>query len=207
MALIICLSVLLIISILLFSFCPLIKKAILKKRFLNIYGKKVYDLAYKKDYYLINNIKIKADDDKFLHIDHLLFGNKYLYVIKDYYFDGGISLNNKDASWILYYGNSKKPKQKYIKNPMIENETRINKFCQLTGLDKSLFISIILINNDCVIVSKNSDSEDNFITSVKDLKNLVCNIENRNVSPLNETNLKYAVKDINRLNLNQKKQK
>ncbi|HBF68566.1 MAG TPA: hypothetical protein DDW20_04515 [Firmicutes bacterium] len=205
MALIICLSVLLIISILLFSFCPLIKKAIYKKRFLFIYGKKVYKLAYKKDYYLINNIKIKADDDQFLHIDHLLFGDKYVYLIKDYYFDGGLSLNNKDASWIFYYGNSKKPKQKYVKNPMNDNDKRINKFCQLTGLDKSLFISIILINNDCVIVSQNNDSDNNFVTKIKDLENLVSNIENRDVALLNEINLKYAVKDINKLNLNRKK--
>lgn len=204
---IICLSILLICSILLFSLCPLIKKKNLKKNFFKIYGKKIYKLAYKDDYYLLNNVKLKANDDTYLYIDHILFGNKYFYIIKDYYFNGGLSIKDIDPSWVFYYGNFKKPKQKYIDNLMNENKKRIDRFCQLTGLESSLFISIVLINDDCTIVDYVNNNDNNFVSSSKQLKQLIKNIENRNVAPLNPVNLNYAVRDINKLNVNKKHEK
>lgn len=205
--LLILLGILFVFSIFFFSLYPVIKKKNYKKNYVKIYGKKVYQIANKEDYYLLNNVKIKTRDDKCLNIDHILFGNKYFYLIKDYYLEGGLSYKNIDKSWIQYYGSNKKPKQRYIDNLMTINENVIEKFSQITGLDKNLFISIILINNDCEIVSSFNDSDSSYLIQKKNSHHLITNIEKRDVSILNPRNLQFAVRDINKLNLNKKKNK
>src|SRR5690554_5142026 len=40
------------------------------------------------DYYLINKLEIQLVSNESLFIDHMLFGNKYIYVINDYLFKG-----------------------------------------------------------------------------------------------------------------------
>ena len=92
----------------------------LEKRYINIYGRKIYHIALDNDYYLINNVKLASHDDKIASINHLLFGDKYIYLISDYYYRGEVSAKESDLSWI-YRPLSKKEHARYIDNPILKN--------------------------------------------------------------------------------------
>ena len=205
-ALFISLAVLLVLVILFIIFYPKIHRAKLKKDFVSIYGKQIYRYALHNDLYLINQLELKSHDDQTLKIDHLLFGNKYIYIIKDYFLPGTIEAKENDASFI-YTTLGKNPKKYYIDNLLIKNGDLTRKVATNLGLHAHLFIPIALLNNDCDLGDFNPTIQNNYITHLKDITKLIDSLESRNVAPLNDEQLKYAVKDVNRLNERRKTNK
>ena len=57
-------------------------------------------MAIDKDYYVINDVVLEIDT-KFIHFNHILFGDKYIYCICDSYFDGPISGKFTDNQWFI----------------------------------------------------------------------------------------------------------
>ena len=76
---------------------------------------------------------------------------------------------------------------------------------EITNLDSSLLISILLVNNNCQINEDFVLSKDNsFLIPIGKLNKLIHNLEKRNVGNINQVELKNAVNDIAHLNLNRK---
>ena len=125
-ALFIVLAILIALSILFIIFFPKLYKKHLRKNFVSVYGKQVYKLALHEDYYLINRLLLKTMDGTTIDIDHFLCGNKYIYVIKDYYFEGALSAKEYDHMW-WYYKKDKKISEivNYICPPVIISPTPI----------------------------------------------------------------------------------
>lgn len=201
----ICLAVLLILSILFVILYPRIHKAHLINNYVAIYGKKIYKLALQQDYYLINRLLLKSEEGISIDIDHLLCGNKYIYVIKDYYFDGGLSANENDRAWIYYHKIGKQKIKEKIDNPLLLNEKRVNLLCKITGLDRSLIISVVLINNDCQFSKFEGKSKNNFLVTRSNFKKFIKSFENKNIADLRDSQLSIAVNDIAKLNQRKKK--
>ncbi|HKL72586.1 MAG TPA: NERD domain-containing protein [Candidatus Onthovivens sp.] len=191
-------SVIIVLIILVFGIAyPFFKKKYMYRNFKNIYYKKVKAICDINDYYLINKLVVTNKKTIICRIDHVIFSNKYIYVIKDRYYNGAISGDKEDAAWIFY--NSKGEKQE-IPNPMNVNTMRIDKLAKITNIDLSFFISIVLINNDAVIKNpKDLNSKSSFITSTKRLKRLISSIEKRDIKNIDPVKLEYAVHDIYKL--------
>ena len=75
------------------------------------------------------------------------------------------------------------------------------------GLGRSLFIPISIIDNDADFGDFHPTIKDNFIVHISNFNKLIDSLESRNVAPLNDEQLKYAVKDVNRLNERRKANK
>lgn len=69
------------------------------------------------DYYLINKLEIQLVSNESLFIDHMLFGNKYIYVINDYLFKGVLTGNAQDSKWIL---KDKKGQEIMVDSPLLK---------------------------------------------------------------------------------------
>ena len=83
---------------------------------------------------------------------------------------------------------------------MAMNEKRLEKLSLVTNIDKSFFISILVINDNCVVKNANELNKNNsFIVSKKNLRKLIKNIEKRNVKNMDQKQLEFAVQDISRL--------
>lgn len=179
-----------------FALYFLSRSRMMKKDFKYFYYKRLYRLAMDKDYYLINNFIFKIDDSHVGRIDHILFGDKYIYLINDSYFDGDIEGKENDRSLILI---NKVGKKYYVDNPIIDNRNILTKLAIVTGIDKSLLISISLINDNChsgVITS----SKTSYIIQSNKMKYLVKAIESRPIGKINAKELANAVKAIDKLN-------
>lgn len=198
----------LILSAIFFLIYPIIYRYNLKKNFIATYGKSIYKFVYKEDYYLINRLILSHADGTHIHVDHFLAGNKYVYVIKDKYFDGAVMGNYNDQTWIFATKKHKKVRKQKIDNPILLNRVRIHLLEQITHIDESMIISVILINDDAIIDDslKRKNFEGNeFLIKRRELPKLVKTIEGREVADLNSFELKTIVHDIANLNENREK--
>lgn len=191
-------SILLIGLILLAILYPIFRKKYMYRNFRYVYHKKIYSIAEKNDYLLLNNVHLRNKEVSIATIDHILFARKYIYVIKDRFYKGAISGNKSDSVWLLFIKQSGRTE---IHNPMSINKTRIEKLISLTGISKDLFISIILVNDDCVIQNpKDLNSKRSYIVSVNQLPKLIKNLEkNKDIKDINQETLEVAVQEIYRL--------
>lgn len=176
-------------------FIPL-KNRSAKKDFKYHYYKRIYRLAMDKDYYLINNFLFRIDDSHVARIDHILFADKYIYIINDSYYEGDIIGKENDSSFILIDRNNKK---KYDDNPLLNNKKIVNKLSMITGINQSLLIGICLINDSCHC-SVVTTSKSFYIIQSKRFKKLVNAIESRDIEEINKEQLASAVQAINKLN-------
>ena len=193
----ICALIFILLLLLFLIIFPFAKRHYNFKNFQKIYYKEIRKIAEINDYYLINNLVIKNNNQLICRIDHVLFGDKYIYVIKDRYYRGAISGKKEDSTWFFY---SNQKKQFEMDNPMAMNEKRLEKLSLVTNIDKSFFISILVINDNCVVKTANELNKNNsFIVSKKNLRKLIKNIEKRNVKNMDQKQLEFAVQDISRL--------
>ena len=160
------------------------------------YYKRIYRLAMDKDYYLINNFLFRIDDAHVGRIDHILFGDKYIYIINDIYYDGDIDGKEDDPSIILINRNGKK---NYEDNPILNNRKIANKLSLITGINPTLMIGVSLINDNCHCSIQNK-SKSFYIIQSSNFRKLVKAIESRDIGVINKEQLASAVKAINKLN-------
>lgn len=179
---------------------PIIYRCVCEKKYHEIFGKKLYRLAMHKDYYLINTFITKTRNRSKVHVDHLLFGNKYIYVFSDFYVTGDLYGKVDDHSFLL---RSKKRKSEYIDNPLLKAKERAHKLALILNFDDSMFIPIVLVNDACNLVNCYGNKS---LIYCKDLRHIIKQHEDDDVKPLNQEQLMYAVHDISNLNERDKKE-
>lgn len=168
----------------------------MKKNFKLFYYKKIYKIAMDKDYYLINDFLFKIDDSHVGRIDHILFADKYIFVMNDFFYDGNIIGKETDKSIIVVDKNGKKW---YEENPLALNRKLISKLCLTTGINQALIVGICVINSNCEFSIKLS-SKSYYIIQCNKLKALIKAIESREVGDINKDQLASAVKSIDKMN-------
>ena len=171
-----------------------------RKHFQIHFYKQVYKVALNHDYYLINQFVFKVDSSKNATVDHILFGNKYIYVIMSKYYQGDLVGKYLDKSLIFI---SHKGKKCYTDNPFNEVKLLASKLSSSTSIDASFMIGIVLINDDCKVAVQ-SESKQFYIIQRKRLPALIKAIESRPVNNINENQLAKAVQSIAKLNKRKK---
>lgn len=179
-----------------FGYSP-VKRLLYRYHTVRMYYKTVYRVALDNDFYLINRFSnVTADLEEF-HIDHILIGNKYFYCIRDRYYDGAVAAKEENPSWIFF----SKDKGRYVPNPLVTNKLRVQRLSLMSGIDEKMFISIVLINNDCYLTPYEPKSDDSFLSSLKDFPKLIEQLESReDVDPLDPLQLSTAARDFSELN-------
>ena len=174
----------------------LIRAAYYKKHFTAAYYKKIYKMAVLDDYYLINHFTYTVDDSTRTKIDHILFGDKFIYVIICKYFDGDISGKDNDNSLIYQ---SKAGKNYYTANPINEIKNITTNLSMISGIDPDYMIGLVLVNDNCRVAIQ-STSKQFYVIQKKRLDALVHAIESRPLGKMNEKRLYEAVHVIDKLN-------
>ena len=192
---VVCASAVFVLFLIWFIYPP-IKRYLFKHHTVRSYYRKVYKVALERDFFLVNKFANRTADLEEFHIDHILFGNKYFYCIRDRYYDGALAAKEEDESWIFF--NRKRPE--YIKNPMMVNKLRVQRLSLMSGIEEKLFISIVLINDDCLLTPLEGKADDSFLVSLRDFPKLIDQLEAREVDPLDERSVAVAAADFAELN-------
>lgn len=198
------LSILLVIAILFAIIFPKWYKKYRQKNYHKIYGKNIYKIALNEDYYLINDLNLKVSSKQTIKIDHLLFGNKFVYVINDLFLLGEIRAKESDRSWV-YKPLDKKTKSRYLDNQIIEGRQRLKVLSKVLPLNETYLISICVINNDLVINDFKQGIDQSKITKIKNLKSLILEYESRDIGLLDEAALDGAVQYISKKSVKEEK--
>jgi hypothetical protein len=183
---------LMVIGSLVYLFWDNIKHFKEKRFFSKDVASKVYQLAVENDYYLINEVAL-AIDTKVIHFDHILFTNKYIYCIGVKYFPGPISGKYDDSQWFLYNG---KNKVLHIRNPMQLSKVRLDYLKIALKDNQNLFVSVILVNDSCIIDEKIEFAKNNKIMKLKEFKNHVRKQEKSDIPSINPIQLDTLVQNI-----------
>ena len=88
----------------------------------------------------------------------------------------------------------------YIDNLLIKDLDLTQRVANDLGLNPSLFIAIGVIDDDADFGGFHPKCKNNFLAHISKLPKLLDSLEARNVAPLNDDQLKFTVKDVNRLN-------
>jgi hypothetical protein len=182
---------------------PLFYRFLCKKNTIKMYYKKIYRIALDEDYYLINSFANKTADIEEFHIDHILIGDKFIYCIRDRYYDGAIKASENDERWVFY--SRKYKKGTMIVNPLKMNAIRVSKMSLMSGINEKFFVSVVLVNDDCLITNYEVTSDSNFVVSLKNLPAFIASKEALPIEPMDPRSLAIAAKDIAELNLHGKK--
>jgi len=179
----------------------LITRYQLKHNLPSAYFRVINKVALYKDFFLINVLKLKIDSNQYITYDHVLFGNKYIYVISDGYFNGELRGEIHEPKLNFFEGKNRKKKE--IDNPLYTNRYRLEKLALATGIELEMLVNIVVVNDDCDL-TKINNSESTFIINRCDFYRLIDAIESREVRVLNAKELHDIVQDIDRLNQRKK---
>ncbi len=83
--------------LLIFVLMPILK-IVHRRNYKSYYYRKIYNYTLNHDLYLINNFVFKLDSKHNTSIDHILFGEKFIYIIMDKYYEGDLIGNSYDKS-------------------------------------------------------------------------------------------------------------
>lgn len=114
---------------------------------------KLKKFAIDHDFPLLSNVMIQVRENKFIKIEHILFGNKYIYVISSKCYYGYLCANTDDEKWLLY----RKDKLIHLDNPLKNNEKRIRILANLLDDKMENFVNVIYLSRPVVaskIISK-----------------------------------------------------
>lgn len=186
--------VIFIVGILLYR--PVLRK-IEKYKFKDIYGSKVYKVTLYGDYFLINDFLFAYEDNKYARIDHVMCGEKYFYIINDYYFKGSLVGQESDKSLILV--ENKSGRRSYVDNPLYDSQLVIKRLSMITNIDPSLMIGISIVNDDCAI-SVDQTSKQYYLIQSNKFAKLIKAIESRDIPDINQDELQKVIKDLDRMN-------
>lgn len=178
---------------------PLIRRKLFSSRYKRFYYDYVNHVVKYNDFYLINNLAFDVGDAQTLSIDHLIGGDKYIYVIIDYYVDGGIKI---DPLQPISYVYKKDDKKFEIANPLQVVAHSMTKLSSLSCISSEFLVGIVLINDDCNVVSIENGSSPVNIVRLRELSKFIGEYEKRPVKPFVSRQLWQAIQDLHTIKEN-----
>ncbi len=190
LALWIVLFVLVVLAFLFWIIYPIFQTKRMRRHPKQAFYRKVLKIANYRDYYLINEFKVHSDDEYSPSVDHLLLGNKYIYLIYDYYFEGAVDASLEDDYWIYHKMDGSKVK---ISNPIKKSKKISEYFAVANSIDPAYMVTIVLINNDCFISPiKNASQKEKLVTLSK-LEKLIGSYESQDIGNFDEKGMSRLI--------------
>lgn len=127
-----------------------IKDLYIKRRYKFIVYKKLYNYSVESDQLLKNNVHLLLNDDEISKIDHIFIADKYIYVVKDVYYDGMIYGNISDP-YIFHI--NKNNKEIRIQNPLFENNRVVIDLMNKIDPSKkdNTIVNVVVYNSNLIL--------------------------------------------------------
>ena len=125
------------------------------------------------DYLIINDIWLPIEENKYKHVDTIIFGNKYIYITNLVKQVGEIKVSLDDQKWRVIFNHQ----LTLIDNPFVYNKRVISNLLRvIKGIETYDIKSLVILTKTCTHTPDiNTDSE--FIVSEKEAINLIEQIE------------------------------
>jgi|LAHS01.1.fsa_nt_gb hypothetical protein len=158
---------------------------------------RVMKVARNGDYYLLNKLNLSVGEHDYVTIDHLLGGDKFIYVITDCYYEGALTVKPSDPTWVHYKSEDKK---ETVSNPLRENYFAVQRLSMVSGINASFLVGIVLLNDDCFVTSYANSEGDVLLVPLSRLEKVVTAYERKDVEPFVKKELWQIIHDLHDLN-------
>lgn len=155
-------------------------------------------IAKENDFLLVNDLAFFLHDDieaGATIFDHILFGEKYIYVIKDFDKEGGLFGNAKDES-LLINNNGQTFR---VANPIYQQGVNVRLLEDAIGVkhNQNLLVPIVVYNNDlCVGNNLREKSNESCFIPLKELRATIKTAERDNVQPFSHESTEKLIMDL-----------
>jgi len=156
-----------------------------KKRRIN---SKLKKFAIDHDFPLLSDVVIQIREDKYIKIDHIMIGNKYIYVIACKCYYGYLNAKAIDEKWVLY----RRDKLIHIENPLKNNEKRIKILSNLLDNSMEDFVNIIYLSKPVVTSKIQGSPKKEFVLFEDDFEKFIevyekeCDLNEFSIKSINE---------------------
>lgn len=175
---------------------PYIYRYYYSRNFHKIFENRIERFCKKNRFTDLDLLKIKNIDNELLTIDHLIFGNKNIYLIEDFYCNNDVYGKQIDNSLLIR--NDKNKTSFYVENPYRVAEQKISSLTRLLSIDKNLFIPVVIYNPNCNFINS---SKANNMCCYKKIRKIINNFESTNEQPLNHEQVVSVINEIAKLNI------
>lgn len=159
----------------------------------DMFYKKVYKVVRNTDFYLVNNLTFKSGDEVVSVVPHVIGGNKFLYLISEYYCDGCLEARGDDRSWICYFRDGTKSN---VSNPIYANKKLVSDFSLRLGFSKDMIKGIVVVNDDCFITRFDTSVSESLLCTISNLESVINGYESIDVPPFNTKELEQVIRDL-----------
>lgn len=149
-------------------------------------------LVKNNDYYLINSFAFETGSTP-LVIDHLIGGDKYLYVVIDYYIPGTLEVDPRLKYAMVYRKGNEKLE---MLSPYEMVRAAIERLSTLSGIPSEYIVGIALINDDAVVLGNAHPSADLYLSTPHQIGKIIRSYEKRDVKPFVSSQLWQAIQDL-----------
>lgn len=183
-------------TFLLWWLIPPFRRLYLRHDYKKLYYRHIYRMAKDYDYYLVNNISIDIGNGKSLNIDHIIGGDKYLYLVMDFYFEGAVKSQSGDQYAYFYPKSGEKLE---IPNPTAALSHVTERFSLSTSISTNSLIGIALFNNDCYLIDKGEKGDSIRKANLKELPKMIATYEKENIGSFRKQSLWKTIQDLHDL--------
>ena len=135
--------------------------------------RKLYKGCKENDFLIITDLYVPVEESKMKHLDAIIFGNKYIYIVSIVKNSGEVKVSLTDQKWRIVYNNE----LSLINNPFVYNEKVMHKLADVVeGLEYSDMKSLVVLTKTCSM-DKASSSNKEFIALENDAINLILDVE------------------------------
>ncbi len=149
-------------------------------------------LVKNNDYYLINSFTFETGSTP-LVIDHLIGGDKYLYVVIDYFIPGTLEVDPRLKYAMVYRKGNEKLE---MLSPYEMVRAAIERLSTLSGIPSEYIVGIALINDDAVVLGNAHPSADLYLSTPHQIGKIIRSYEKRDVKPFVSSQLWQAIQDL-----------
>lgn len=149
---------------------------------------KLKKFAIDHDYPLLSDVVIQIRENKYIKIDHIMIGNKYIYVIACKCYYGYLNAKAIDEKWVLY----KRDKLVHVDNPLRNNEKRIKILSNLLDNSMEDFVNIVYLSKPVVTSKIEGTSKKEFVLYEDDFESFIevyekeCELNEFSIKSINE---------------------
>lgn len=149
---------------------------------------KLKRFAVDHDFPLLSDVVIQIREDKYIKIDHIMIGNKYIYVIACKCYYGYLNAKAIDEKWVLY----KRDKLVHVENPLRYNEKRIKILSNLLDNSMEDFVNIVYLSKPVVTSKIEGSNKKEFVIYEDDFENFIevyekeCKLNEFSIKSINE---------------------
>lgn len=151
--------------------------------------KKLYYFCEEEDQLLLNDVTLYLPGDKTepTKFDHIVFADKYVYIISSVCLFGGVYGNVEDSTLFL---RDYKNRIIRINNPIMKNENKVRKLEAVLGVPHSdkMFVSVVVYNTSLIAPKGIAKKEQtSWFLPITELEKTLKFAEKDNVEPIEHT--------------------